>query len=315
MTQMNNPVSAEPSPAVTPRRVLVIYNPTAGRRRRKKLADVVTALRERGCEVAERQTSRRGDAEEFARLTSSADVDVIAAAGGDGTVNEVVNGMVAAMTAGRTDIPCLAVIPLGTANVLALEIGLAPKDNQHIADTIAAGPTRRVHLGIANGRHFVLMAGAGLDAHVVEGVNVALKRATGKLAYVVESVKQAFGYDFPALQVRANGETYEASMAVACKGRYYGGPFIAAPEAGLHKPKLEVCILPKSGVGGVVRYGLALPMNKLSELPEVKVVSADSITILGPRGAPLQGDGDIVARLPAEISISPRTVDLIVPAQ
>jgi diacylglycerol kinase family enzyme len=74
-----------------------------------------------------------------------------------------------------------------------------------------------------------------------------------------------------------------------------------------------VCILPKSGVGGVVRYGLALPLNKLAELPEVKVVSAESITILGPRGAPLQGDGDIVARLPAEISISDHTVELIVP--
>ena len=102
-------------------------------------------------------------------------------------------------------------------------------------------------------------------------------------------------------------------MAVACKGRYYGGPFIAAPGANLENPKLEVCILPKSGVAGVMRYGLALPMNKLADLPEVMVVTADSMVILGPRGAPLQGDGDIVARLPAEISIAPETVQLIVP--
>ncbi|MCR6629306.1 MAG: diacylglycerol kinase family lipid kinase [Magnetospirillum sp.] len=297
-----------PHAATSARRVLVIYNPTAGRRRGKRLAAIIGRLRARGCEVTERQTTRRGEAEEFARTATTGQFDVVVAAGGDGTVNEVVNGMVAV-----ADRPRLAVIPLGTANVLALEIGLHPKDCDQVAETIAFGPARTVHLGVANGRHFVLMAGAGLDAHVVEGVNVALKRRTGKLAYVVESVRQAFGYDFPALQIRANGKTYEGRMAVACKGRFYGGPFVAAPSARLETPKLEVCILPKAGVGGVVRYGLALPMNKLPDLPEVEVVSAESITILGPRGAPLQGDGDIVARLPAEISIARETVDLIVP--
>ncbi|MGE5475477.1 MAG: diacylglycerol/lipid kinase family protein [Bacteroidales bacterium] len=304
MIQTDSPPNAEASP----RRVLVISNPAAGSARGKRLAEVVGLLRARGCEVSQRLTTKRGDAEEFAREITRADADVIVAAGGDGTVNEVVNGMV-----DQPDRPRLAVLPLGTANVLALEIGLSPRDAEQIADTIAFGASRTVHLGVANGRHFVLMAGAGLDAHVVEGVNVALKRRTGKLAYVVESLRQAFGYDFPALQIRANGETYEGRMAVACKGRFYGGPFVAAPDARLDRPKLEVCILPKSGVGGVVRYGLALPLNKLAELPEVKVVSADSITILGPRGAPLQGDGDIVARLPAEISISDHTVELIVP--
>lgn len=290
------------------RRVLVITNPTAGRRRGKRLSEIIALLRAKGCEVTERQTTRRGDAEEFARAASCDDFDVVVAAGGDGTVNEVVNGLV-----DQPRRPRLAVIPLGTANVLALEIGLDPKNFEQVADTIASGPSCTVHLGLANGRHFVLMAGAGLDAHVVEGVNVALKRHTGKLAYVVESVRQAFGYDFPALQIRANGEIYEGRMAVACRGRFYGGPFIAAPDARLDRPKLEVCILPKAGVGGMVRYGLALPLNKLSELPEVTVVSAEAITILGPRGAPLQGDGDIVARLPAEISIAVETVELIVP--
>lgn len=304
MTQMDR-LAPRSEPA---RRVMVIYNPTAGRRRGKRLAEIVALLRAKGCEVVERQTSRRGDAEEFARAVGAEDFDVVVAAGGDGTVNEVVNGMV-----GRPDRPRLAVIPLGTANVLALEIGLDPKDDEQVAETIAAGPSRTVHLGLANGRHFVLMAGAGLDAHVVEGVNGTLKRHTGKLAYVVESLRQAFGYDFPALQIRANGQTYEGRMAVACKGRYYGGPFVAAPDARLDRPRLEVCILPKTGMGGVVRYGLALPMNKLAELPEVTVVSAESITILGPRGAPLQGDGDIVARLPAEISIAAETVELVVP--
>ncbi|MBI5165815.1 MAG: diacylglycerol kinase family lipid kinase [Magnetospirillum sp.] len=292
----------------SPRRVLVIHNPTAGRSRVRRLSDVLERLTALGCLVTTRETERRGDAEAFAREACDCTYDVIAAAGGDGTINEVVNGMAASGTG-----LALAVIPLGTANVLACEIGLDPKDSERIARTIATGEMRRIHLGTANGRHFLLMAGAGVDAHVVEGINGALKRHTGKFAYVVEGIRQAFGYDFPALEIRADGRTYRGRMAVACKGRFYGGPFVAAPQARLETPKLEVCILPNKGVAGMMRYSLALPFGKLPGLPEVQVVSAEKIVITGPRGAPVQGDGDIVARLPAEIQVAAETIDLIVP--
>ena len=297
-----------PDAATLRRRVLVIYNPAAGKSRQTRLTEVTTRLGGLGCAVTARETTQRGDAERFASAASADEFDVLVAAGGDGTINEVVNGLVA----GGSGLP-LALVPLGTANVLALEIGLDPKDGESIARTIAFGPAHRVHLGIANGRHFVVMVGAGLDAHVVEGVNIALKRRAGKFAYVVESLRQAFGYDFPELRIRANGETYEGRMAVACKGRFYGGPFVAAPGARLDQPKLEVCILSKAGVAGMMRYGLALPMNKLASLPDVTHVLADKIVILGPRGAPLQGDGDIVARLPAEIGIAEETLRLVMP--
>ncbi|OAN48130.1 sphingosine kinase [Paramagnetospirillum marisnigri] len=295
-------------PTAAPRRVLVIHNPTAGRHKRKRLQDVIDRLERLGAAVVCRETRMRGDAEDFAALASPDTCDAVVAAGGDGTVNEVLNGL------GRgPGGVALGVIPLGTANVLACEIGLDPKDCDQIARTIAFGHARHVHVGVANRRRFLLMAGAGLDAHVVAGVNIALKRRTGKLAYVVESLKQAVGYDFPVLGIRADGVEYEGRMVVACKGRFYGGPFVAAPDASLEAPKLDVCILPNSGIGGVVRYGLALPMGRLSELPEVQVVSARSILITGPRGAPVQGDGDIVARLPAEISVGDDTVELICP--
>jgi YegS/Rv2252/BmrU family lipid kinase len=296
------------APAPSPRRVLVVHNPAAGRRHGRRLDQVLARLRDLGCVVECRATTRRGDAEDFARQASRDAYDVVAAAGGDGTVNEIVNGL-AAGGGGMA----LAVIPLGTANILALEIGLDIADGDAVAHTIAFGPIRRVHPGVANGRHFLLMAGAGLDAQVVAGLNPEFKRRTGRLAYVVESVRQALGYDFPEIRVRANGRTYRGRMAVACKGRYYGGPFVAAPQAGLDKPQLDVCILPRSGMAGLMRYGLALPLNRLSELPEIEHVTASTMTILGPRGAPLQGDGDIVARLPAEIGIADTTVDLIVP--
>jgi YegS/Rv2252/BmrU family lipid kinase len=300
--------SQAPLMTAVPRRALIIHNPTAGRHKRRRLHEVVDRLEALGSEVTCRETRRRGDAEDFAALASAEAFDVVVAAGGDGTVNEVLNGL--AQGSGGLK---LGVIPLGTANVLACEIGLDPKNLDQIARTIAFGPARHVHVGVANRRRFLLMAGAGLDAHVVAGVSVALKRRTGKLAYVVESLRQAMGYDFPKLGIRVDGTEYEGRMVVACKGRFYGGPFIAAPEARLEEPMLEVCILPNPGISGMLRYGLALPMGKLSDLPEVQVVSGRSLVITGPRGAPVQGDGDIVARLPAEISVGDETVDLVCP--
>jgi YegS/Rv2252/BmrU family lipid kinase len=293
---------------IVPRRVLIIHNPTAGRQKHRRLVDIVTRLDRVGATVVVRETTQRGDAEDFAAAASAEDFDAVVAAGGDGTVNEALNGL--CRGAGGL---ALGVIPLGTANVLACEIGLAPRDLDGIAQAIAFSPTRRVHMGLANGRRFLLMAGVGLDAEVVEKINSALKRHTGKLAYIVESLKQAVGYDFPKLTIRADGVTYEGRMAVACNGRYYGGPFVAAPDADLESPTLDVCILPNPGVAGMLRYGLALPLGKLSDLPEVRVISARSLVITGPRGAPVQGDGDIVARLPAEISIADETIELICP--
>lgn len=299
---------AEAALPATPRRVLVIHNPAAGRHKRKRLHDVIDRLEHLGAAVTVRETRQRGDAEAMAASARPDDLDAVIAAGGDGTVNEALNGL----SRGPGGLS-LGVIPLGTANVLACEIGLDSGDPDGIARAVAFGPARTVHVGLANGRRFLLMAGAGLDAEVVAGVSVALKRHAGRLAYVMESLKQAMGYDFPKLGIRADGVPYEGRMVVACKGRFYGGPFIAAPDARLETPMLEVCILPNSGFAGVLRYGLALPMGRLSDLPEVQVISARSIVITGPRGAPVQGDGDIVARLPAEISVDDETVDLICP--
>ncbi|EME71632.1 sphingosine kinase [Paramagnetospirillum caucaseum] len=294
--------------AMVPRRVLVIHNPAAGQRRGRLLEMVVTGITGLGGRVTCRETRQSGDAEDFAAQASADDFDAVIAAGGDGTVNEVLNGL----GAGKSGL-ALGVIPLGTANVLACEIGLDPDDVEQVARTVAFGPLRRIHVGLVNRRRFLLMAGAGLDAHVVAGVSTALKRRAGKLAYVVESLRQAVGYDYPKLTIRADGVEYEGRMVVACKGRFYGGPFIAAPDADLSSPMLELCILPNPGLAGMLRYGLALPLGKLPSLPEVRVVSARNILITGPRGAPVQGDGDIVARLPAEISIADETVELICP--
>lgn len=290
----------------SPRRVVVVFNPAAGRSRRRRLDGVVEALQNHGCTVDVVETTAPGHAEHIAKDLNDQDVDVLAAAGGDGTVNEVVNGL-------RGKSVALAVIPLGTANVLADEVGLGRK-TQRIAKAIAFGTFRNIHVGSANGRRFVMMAGAGFDAEVVDGVELALKKIVGPLAYVWEMTRQAFIYGFNGCEVEIDGKHYHAVSAIVCNGRSYGGPFTAAPMASLEDDCFYVVMFERKGWFNVLRYGVALVAGRLSRLPDVTVVPGRHVILEGGEGAPVQADGDILTRLPADIAIDDEPVRLAFPA-
>ena len=289
-------------------RVLVIYNPAAGQWRKRRLQTTLAALKGLGCVVHLFATQKAGDAQMRAATLTAEDCDVVVAAGGDGTINEVANGLANA----SGPVPPLAIIPLGTANVLAQEIGLRGNPRA-VARAIAGRARMTVHLGEANGRYFVMMAGVGFDAHVVANVDLALKRRTGKIAYVVETLVQGLRYGFPRCRVTIDGQTHDACSVVVCNGRHYGGPFVAAPKASLAEPAFEACLLQKGGYRHVIRYGAALVMGRLSSLPDVQILTGRSIRIEGEAGLPVQGDGDIIATLPVDIRVAERTLELVVP--
>ena len=289
-------------------RVLVIYNPAAGQWRKRRLQTTLAALKGLGCTITLFATQKAGDAQERAATLTSEECDVVVAAGGDGTINEVANGLANAQHA----VPPLAIIPLGTANVLAQEIGLRGNPRA-VARAIAQGGRMTVHLGEANGRYFLMMAGVGFDAHVVANVDLALKRRTGKIAYVVETLVQGLRYGFPRCRVTIDGQSHDAYSVVVCNGKHYGGPFVAAPKASLADPAFEVCLLQKGGYRHVLRYGAALVMGRLSALPDVQILTGKSLRIEGDPGLPVQGDGDIIATLPVEITVAARTLELVVP--
>ena len=289
-------------------RVLVIYNPAAGQWRKRRLQTTLAALKGLGCAVHLFATQKAGDAQARAESLTSEDCDVVVAAGGDGTINEVANGLANA----PGPVPPLAIIPLGTANVLAQEIGLRGNPRA-VARAIAGRARMTVHLGEANGRYFVMMAGVGFDAHVVANVDLALKRRTGKIAYVVETLVQGLRYGFPRCRVTIDGQSHDACSVVVCNGRHYGGPFVAAPKASLAEPAFEVCLLEKGGYRHVIRYGAALVMGRLSSLPDVQILTGRTLRIEGNPGLPVQGDGDIIATLPVEIRVAERTLELVVP--
>ncbi len=289
-------------------RLAVIYNPAAGQRRRRKTEETLALLRAAGYGLDLRPTTGPGDAESFAASISAEDCAALVVAGGDGTVNEVVNGMAAA----PGPLPPLAIIPLGTANVLAAEIGLATTPAA-ITRSITDGVVKRIHLGRANGRHFVLMAGVGLDAHVVAHVSLLLKRHAGKLAYVVGMLRQMLRYGYPACRVVIDGTAHTARTVVACNGRFYGGPFVAAPRACLDRPGLEVVLLTGGGVWNTLRYGAALVLGRLPRLGDVRILSCRQLRIEGEEGAPVQADGDIVTYLPVDITVAEACIDLLYP--
>jgi YegS/Rv2252/BmrU family lipid kinase len=300
------------------KRVLVVFNPKAGRRRLGKLRRTIAAMRLTGAEVELLATEARGDAERLAREASGgvngfAALDLLAIAGGDGTINEAVNGLMSARGVGAGSSLPLCIVPLGTANVLAREIGqrFSP---EVAARTALRGERRQVYLGQANGRCFTIMAGAGFDAHVVANVSTVLKQRIGKLAYVWEALRQLFLFPYGRYRVTVDGNAYDAASVVVAKGRLYAGPYVAAPEARLDSPEFQVCLFQRGGRWNAIRYALALTLGLLPRLKDYLIVSGREVRIEGPVGDPVQGDGDIIAHLPVEIRLAPVSLSLMAPA-
>lgn len=291
--------------AATPRRVLLIYNPAAGWGRRRRLTAVLRALERHGVAPTLRATARRGDAEAFARQARVADFDCLAVAGGDGTINEALNGLADPL------LP-LAIVPLGTANVLAAEIGLA-RHPAVTAQTIACGEPVAAALGMVNGRRFVVVAGIGFDARTVARVHGGLKRWAGKLAYIAAGLVEFARYRPARYAVTVDGRNFVAASVIIANGRYYAGRFVFAPQASLGSPHLDVCLLTRPGRWNLLRYALATLSGRIERLRDVVIVQGTTITVDGPPGDPIEADGDIVGGLPAHVTVQPDAVRLVRP--
>ncbi len=288
------------------KRILIIHNPTAGRFCRSRFLKVTAELERLGCDVTVKTTTRRGDAEAFAMAASPDRFDAVAAAGGDGTVGEVVNGLL------DRELP-LGIIPLGTANVLAAEIVL-PLRPKAIAAVIAEGARLRCHLGLANGRLFTMMAGVGLDAHVVKTLSPGLKKWIGKGAYAWATLRELFCHTSNRYQVTLDGRTFSAASVVIGKGHFYGGRYICTPDARLDRASFQVCLFKGGAPWTTMLNILGILRGKVSGMANVTLVETDHLSIEGPPGEPVQGDGDLIACLPLEARIAEKTIDLLVPA-
>jgi diacylglycerol kinase family enzyme len=263
-------------------------------------------------------TAAIGDARRLSESCDASRYAVIAVAGGDGTINEAINGL-----ARRVDLaPPLAIVPLGTANVLAHELGF-DFSAASIARTIMSGRVVLVHPGEASGegdpRCFSLMAGAGFDAKVVAGVSALLKRRFGKGAYVWRSLIETRRYRPVRYAVEVDGVGYEAASVIVTRGRHYAGPYVVAPKAMLSDPLLHVCLFERWGRSHTLRFGLALLMGRLPRAGGYRVVSGRAVRLsvlhdAGEAGRqPVQIDGDDALTLPVSIGLASAAIRLLHP--
>jgi len=302
-----------------PKAILLIRNPTAGRRRHGLVERVIRRVRAEGWTVDVVDTAAVGDARRLAESCDARRYPVIAVAGGDGTINEVVNAL--AQRSGEA--PALAIVPLGTANVLAHELGLNFRAAA-IAETMTAGRALMVRPGEASSaggpRCFSLMAGAGFDAKVVAGVSAPLKRRLGRAAYVWRSMIETGRYRPVRYAVEIDGVPHEAASVIVTRGRFYAGPYVVAPLATLSEPLLHVCLFERWGRSHTLRFGLALLMGRLPRAGGYRVVAGRDVrvSVLSDAGEsgrqPVQIDGDDALTLPVSIAVAPGTVRLLQPA-
>lgn len=278
-------------------RVCVIFNPTAKGDRARRFLARLEGLGE-GCEL--RPTTEAGEGMALAEAAVWDGFETIVAAGGDGTINEVVNGMARAEGLGRAR---LGVLPWGSVNVFAKELGI-PERFEEAWGVVLRGSERLVDLGWMElgeekvRRCFVQLAGAGLDGRAVELVDWETKKQWGDLAYVLAGWR-ALGEELPQITVRVAGETVRGQLALVGNGRFYGGRHVFFPEAKLDDGILDLVILEEVRRDRIFNYASAVLRDRVTTMEGVRCLRGDEFEMEAEGRVPVEMEGDAVGVLPA----------------
>jgi diacylglycerol kinase (ATP) len=302
---------------------LLIHNPNAGNggnARRRLLDDARRVLSSNGIEAELSETTGPGDATEIAKQAILDRRQLVIACGGDGTLNEVVNGLASAQNGHRVP---LALLPGGTANILAKELKVS-WDILKAAKNLSGGEVREIALGLATPleqpekkRYFLSVAGAGPDGMIVYSVDLSLKARVGILAYWWQGAREALRYTFPRFRVRTGDRQVEGTLAIVGRTKNYGGPFKITDQADLFADEFEVMALETQSGLKYLSYLPTLWMGNLRKEPGVHFWKADTLTCepLDDKPVYAQLDGEPFARLPVEFTIVPRALKLLVPRE
>ena len=286
-------------------RALVIVNPVAGQGAgQRRLSDVERGLNRLGLSTTVAMTGQAGDAR--AAATQAADHDLVAVLGGDGTLNEVINGL-------EADRP-VALYPLGTGNVLAKELHL-PRNATRFCQMVARGRERALDLGVAEGRRFVSMVGAGFDAEVAAAL-AAGRRGGISMAHYARPILSCLGsYRFPRIAVSVDeGEPVDAAGFVLVSNvRSYGGPLVVAPDAAADDGLLDVCVLRRGSRAGYVRAMLAFLLGCQRTLSGASYFRGRTVRLTAHDRVRYQVDGDAAGELPATVELLDRKLRFIIP--
>ena len=305
-----------------------IINPQAGGWRKrpvKEAADPAATVRrwlEADSRIAPRSITMRvlnrpEESAMWARQAIEAGVETIVAVGGDGTINDVLQGMMDAEN-GQKARAVLGIIPMGTANVLARIVNIPLEAPESAARIITAGQTRGIDLARSGTRWFTLMAGIGLDGEAARAVSLPLKRRMGEWAYVWAAWQQALRYPPQHVQVTADdGEAaaYDAYLVVVANGTMYGGRFPLGPSVQIDDGWLDVFVCLRKGAWPLcaLKHGAALLMRRFEDAPGVVHRRVQSVSIEASNSLRVQLDGEPVGVTPTHIFIAPNALEICVP--
>jgi diacylglycerol kinase (ATP) len=297
------------------RRAVLIYNPVARglARRQDSLQRTIGALARQDIKAELVPTIGPGSASAQVKRAIEGGCDLVLAAGGDGTINEVANGML------HTGVP-LAILPGGTANVLAREMGMSIHPDR-VASQLRTMKIRSIAVGhikveASAPRSFLCMAGAGLDADVVSRLNLDLKAAAGKLAYYLSGFSQVLRY-LPEFEVIVDGASYPASFALISRVRNYGGDLEIARGASLLRDDFEVVLFRGTLAVRYLPYLVAVALKQVHRMSGCTVMRSKIVSC---KSSPehsilVQVDGELAGNLPLTAETVPNALKLLVPAE
>jgi diacylglycerol kinase (ATP) len=288
----------------TKQKTLIILNPAARSDRAQAQRDTIAAVAE-GAEI--QITSAPGDARSLARQAVRDGFSSIVAAGGDGTVNEVANGLAGSAAA-------FGILPVGTMNVFATELGIPQNDLAAAWAVIAAGHRREIDLPKAGDEYFVQLAGAGLDAEVVQRTTPDSKRVLGPMSYLI-TLAQVAARKPPIISVDpVDGPPREGSFVLVGNGRLYGGPFVLFQDASLEDGLLDVLVFKNQSHWDLLRYVQAIAFGNHPELPDVEYFQTCGLRLMSREYVPVEVDGELTGALPCEIGFSSQKLHVLAPA-
>jgi diacylglycerol kinase (ATP) len=297
------------------KRVCVIFNPTArGERalRFKKFLEGIPG----GVEL--NPTQAPGHAIELACAAVDDGVEDIVAAGGDGTLNEVLNGIGRARNGFER--ARLGVLPLGTVNVFAKELRI-PEDPKHAWETILSGHERTIDLPYSDAdgesgtqrRYFAQLAGAGLDASAIELVDWKSKRRFGQLAYLFAGLR-ALARPPKRVKIFCGARETEGELVLVGNGKFYGGRWNVFPEASLTDGKIDICVFPRVNLWTALRFGCSLLAGNRKVSNSISYFQANEVRMTSDNGAQFELEGDLIGPLPVTMGVLPTALRVICPA-
>lgn len=283
--------------------ILVVANPVAGSFNYRHLMRLAERLDRLGLKSDIWLTRHSGELVDIAAGLSPS-VRTLVVGGGDGSINEAITGIVRR----GGDAPALSILPFGTANVLAHELGL-PFSPEKLAERIAAGRRAPLYLGTVGERPFSLMVSAGFDADIVHAVEAPFKRRWGKLAYGWRGLRLALAGIGRDVTVIADGETVRCRIAVVTTARFYGGPLVITRHTRATEPGLRLVTLADDRPATLLRAAAALALGRLDRLAAVQDRAVTEVRFAG-EGIRMQIDGDRMETTGATVRAG-RTIDVV----